>query len=337
MSLIHVQNLTKQFVQYKRKAGIWGSIRGLFHRESSLVEAVKEISFDIKKGEFVGFVGPNGAGKTTTLKMLSGILTPTTGEATVMGFTPWKRADEFKRRFALVMGQKNQLWWDLPVVESLEFNRVMYDIPKTTYTSQKDTLVKLLNIEHVLETQVRKLSLGERMKCELAAALLHRPEVLFLDEPTIGLDVVSQQNIREFLRSYNKEEGATIILTSHYMEDIRRLCERVIIISTGMILYDGDYQRLVEHFADSKLIEMSFREEVSRSEVERFGELVEYSKTLCKLAVPRNEVREKTAQLLEHLPIEDISIREESMEDIVSDIFQGKKLAPHDNPPRQIP
>lgn len=321
MPIITVKNLTKSFEYEKRATGFVNTVKNLFHRKTYTLDAVKNIFFEIAQGEFIGFVGPNGAGKTTTLKMLSGILHPTSGEVSVLGHVPWKREPTFQKQFSLVMGQKNQLWWDLPAIESFEFNRAVYEIPTKVYEHQKNRLVELLNIEGVLETPVRKLSLGERMKCELAAALLHKPSVLFLDEPTIGLDVVSQKNIRDFLTHYNREEGATIILTSHYMEDIRRLCDRVIIIDHGVIIYDGAYRDLVERYADTKTIEMTFGEKIERRDLEKFGTLTEYREGFGKLIVARNRVTEVTTAVLKELPIDDISIHEESMEEIVREIF----------------
>lgn len=320
---IRVKNLRKVFEQDRRAPGFTGALKGLFLREKIEIEAVKGISFEIREGEFVGFVGPNGAGKTTTLKMLSGILHPTSGEAEVLGFIPWKRQHAFQRQFSLVMGQKNQLWWDLPVTESFEFNRAVYEIPQNIFNEQKEKLVALLEISHLLETQVRKLSLGERMKCELACALLHKPKVLFLDEPTIGLDVVSQKNIRDFLTAYNRTERATIILTSHYMEDIRRLCKRVMIIDHGELIYDGDYRELITKHADTKTIEMILSEPVPRPALERFGTITDFRDTSCRLTVPRKRITEVTTELLKEFPVDDISIHEETMEEVVRGIFEN--------------
>ncbi|MEK7145701.1 MAG: ABC transporter ATP-binding protein, partial [Patescibacteria group bacterium] len=261
--IIQVRELSKNFVSFKKGEGLKASIKDFFQREKVLKEAVKKVSFDIEEGEFVGFLGPNGAGKTTTLKMLTGILTPTSGEAEVLGFTPWKRKLAFKKQFSLVMGQKNQLWWDLPPLDSYELFRHMYEIPYDEYKKSLHFLTDLLDIGASLETQTRKLSLGERMKAELIGALLHKPKVLFLDEPTIGLDVVSQKAIREFLKDYNRETKATIILTSHYMEDIKRLCPRVLIIHEGIILYDGDTSMLNKKFAQNKAIDVNFSRSVN--------------------------------------------------------------------------
>src|SRR5271163_1435021 len=234
---IHVQKLTKVYRTYQKEAGFWGALRGLVHRRYKETAAAKEVTFSVNEGELVGFLGPNGAGKTTVLKMLSGLLYPTSGEATVLGFRPWQRQNDFKRQFALILGQKNQLWWDLPASESLELNRVIYGIEPAAAQKTIDELTELLDVRDKLDVMVRELSRGERMKMELIAALLHRPRVLFLDEPTIGLDVVSQKNVRQFLREYNRKHRVTILLTSHYMADIKELCERVVVIHRGSKIY----------------------------------------------------------------------------------------------------
>jgi ABC-2 type transport system ATP-binding protein len=239
MSAIIVKNLTRRFTTHVKQPGFAGALRGLVKREYKTKVAVQDLSFVIEPGEFVGFLGPNGAGKTTTLKILSGVLHPTSGEATVLGYTPWLRQPELQRRFSLVLGQKNQLWWDLPALDSFLLNRDIYDIDHKIFDTKVAELTELLALKEILHVPVRKLSLGERMKCEIAASLLHAPEVLFLDEPTIGLDVVSQLRIREFLRDYNERTGITVILTSHYMSDIEALCKRVMVIDGGRAVFDG--------------------------------------------------------------------------------------------------
>src|SRR6187401_3611084 len=244
MSVIETQGLTKVYRTYKKAPGLWGAIKGLGHREYEEVRAVDGVSFSIKEGEFVGFLGPNGAGKTTTLKMLSGLIYPTSGTARVAGYDPTKRENAYRRLFALVLGQKNQLWWDLPAIESFNLLRAIYAIPEAEFKGTLDELVVLLDVQPKLNVMVRELSLGERMKMELIAALLHRPRVLFIDEPTIGLDVVSQRAVRQFLRDYNRKHRVTILLTSHYMADIKELCERVIVIHKGTKIYDGALDRL---------------------------------------------------------------------------------------------
>ncbi|MDP3043244.1 MAG: ABC transporter ATP-binding protein [bacterium] len=250
MPIIEVKNLSKTYEYYKKQPGLLASVKGLFRREKLYVEAVKEINFNIEEGELVGFLGPNGAGKTTTLKMLSGILYPSGGEARVLGHIPWKRQKEYQKQFALVMGQKNQLWWDLPAMESFILNKEIYEVPDKEFKYNLAELTELLDVKDILDIQVRKLSLGQRMKCELIAALLHKPKVLFLDEPTIGLDVVAQKNTRDFIKKYNKEKKTTIILTSHYMKDISQLCQRVIIIDLGRIIYDGRLDDLIKKYAE---------------------------------------------------------------------------------------
>ncbi|MEK7529145.1 MAG: ABC transporter ATP-binding protein [Patescibacteria group bacterium] len=324
MSIIHVKNLSKTFESYKKEPGLIGSIKGLFSSETIYSQAVKDISFDIAEGEFIGFVGPNGAGKTTTLKMLSGILYPTSGDVEVLGFKPFKRAPEFQKQFGLVMGQKNQLWWDLPARESFILNKAIYEVSDHDYKKTLDELTDILDVEDFLDIQVRKLSLGQRMKCELIAALLHSPRILFLDEPTIGLDVVSQRNIREFLSEYNRSRKTTIILTSHYMEDIRRLCKRVIIIDHGSIIYDGDYKNLTEKYAGDKTIHVSFSDAVLENDLKSLGRTTMANSTSAKINVPRKDIAAITNRLLIGFPVDDISISEESIEKIISDIFEGK-------------
>src|SRR5882757_6317665 len=242
--MIEVENLTRVFRTYKKQPGFWGGVKGLFHREFEETRAADNISFSIAEGELVGFLGPNGAGKTTTLKMLSGLIYPTSGTARVAGYDPTKRENAYRRLFALVLGQKNQLWWDLPAIESFLLLRHIYGLPADQFKTSLDELVTLLDVRHKLNVMVRELSLGERMKMELIAALLHRPRVLFLDEPTIGLDVVSQKNVRSFLRDYNRRHRVTILLTSHYMADIKELCDRVVVIHKGKKIYDGALDRL---------------------------------------------------------------------------------------------
>ena len=324
MPIIQVKNLTKTYEYYKKPAGLWNSVRGLFHREKLFAEAVKKINFTINEGELVGFLGPNGAGKTTTLKMLSGIIYPTAGEAKVLGFTPWKRQKQFQKQFALVMGQKNQLWWDLPAMESFILNKEIYEVPDKQFKATLDELVELLDIKDILDVPVRKLSLGQRMKCELVAALLHSPKVLFLDEPTIGLDVVSQNNIREFLKKYNQQRKTTIILTSHYMEDVEALCERVIIINHGVIGYDGGLKKLLDEHIDHKILEVTFTEKMDKNSLQSFGEIKEFDLQRVVLAVPKNNAKNVAAQMLQTLPVDDILINEVPIDEVIRKIFTTK-------------
>src|SRR5947208_12343927 len=258
MSVIEVQGLTKSFRTYKKNPGLSGAIKGLFHREYDMTLAVKDVSFSVEEGELVGFLGPNGAGKTTTLKMLSGLLYPTSGSAKVLGYVPWERKDGYRRQFALLLGQKNQLWWDLPASESFELNSRIYGLSAETMQRTVAEMSDLLKVSDKLNVSVRELSLGERAKMELIASLLHQPKVLFLDEPTIGLDVVSQKTVREFLREHNAKHKTTILLTSHYMTDIQELCERVIIIDRGAISFDGRLSEVVDRFAAFKFITIQF-------------------------------------------------------------------------------
>ncbi len=325
MSIIEVQHLSKTYEYYRKQAGLLNSVKSLFHREKLFTEAVKDISISINEGELVGFLGPNGAGKTTTLKMLSGILYPTKGTATVLGHTPWKREPTFQKQFALVMGQKNQLWWDLPAMESFLLNKEIYEVPDADFTKTLDELTELLDIKHILDIQVRKLSLGERMKCELAAALLHSPKVLFLDEPTIGLDVVSQNNIREFLKKYNREKKITIILTSHYMDDVAALCERVVIINFGQLIYDGSLRALLDKHVDHKIIEMTFTEPVTKTKLQKFGRIKEWAEQRAILEVPKIEVKTVATDILRELPVDDILINEISVDDVIRNIFSAHR------------
>src|SRR3974390_1267103 len=289
---IEVTGLTKAFRTYKKQPGFSGALKGLFRRTYEQTIAVKDVSFAIQPGELVGFLGPNGAGKTTTLKMLSGLLYPTSGSARVLGYTPWERDDGYRRQFALLLGQKNQLWWDLPARESLELNAKIYGISDAALERTLGEMTELLAVRDKLNVAVRELSLGERMKLELIASLLHQPKVLFLDEPTIGLDVVSQKTVREFLREYNAKQKTTMLLTSHYMGDIQELCERVIIIDHGTIFFDGLLSKVVDRFADSKLItiECAGTFNPPAAELAKYGEVVEQHPGRIQFKVKREKV-----------------------------------------------
>jgi ABC-2 type transport system ATP-binding protein len=323
MPLIEVQALTKAFRTYKKEPGLRGAVRGLFHRRYEQTIAVDQVSFTVEEGELVGFLGPNGAGKTTTLKMLSGLLHPTGGSARVLGFVPWERQDGYRRQFALLLGQKNQLWWDLPARESLELNGMIYGLPAAAFKRTVDELTGLLAVRDKLDVMVRELSLGERMKMELIAALLHQPKVLFLDEPTIGLDVVSQKTVREFLRLYNSRQKTTILLTSHYMTDIQELCQRVIIIDKGKISFDGRLGEIIDRFADFKILTISWQTGASFPAVDfsRYGELVENSANRIQLKVKRDHVIAVCKELLDKVPVNDIDIQEVPIEDVIRQIF----------------
>ena len=323
MPVIEVSGLTKTFHTYKKRPGFRGAIRGLFHREYEQVPAVSDVRFTIEPGELVGFLGPNGAGKTTTLKMLAGLLYPTSGEAKVLGHVPWERKDAYRRQFALVLGQKNQLWWDLPARESLELNAKIYGIPADRFERTVAEMSELLVVRDKLNISVRELSLGERMKMELIASLLHQPKVLFLDEPTIGLDVVSQKTVREFLRQYNTTNQTTILLTSHYMADIEALCKRVIIIDHGKIFFDGKLSEVVDRFADFKhiTIHCDGADKCPDEGLQKYGEVIEKTADSVKLKVKRDRVIAACKGLLDELPVRDIDIEEVPIEEVIRQIF----------------
>ncbi|GIV10878.1 MAG: ABC transporter [Fimbriimonadales bacterium] len=327
MSAIVVKRLSKTYHTFKRPPGLCSAVKSLFRRERHEVHAVRDISFTIEEGELVGFLGPNGAGKTTTLKMLSGIIFPTSGEARVLGYVPWERRPEMQRQIALVMGQKMQLWWDLPPYESYILLKALYEVPDDEFERRVNELAEMLEIKHVLNTQVRRLSLGERMKCELLAALLHRPRVLFLDEPTIGLDVVSQKRIREFLREYNRRERTTILLTSHYMQDVQELAQRVLIIHHGQLIFDDTLRALVERYSPSKALRLQFERPVPAETLGRFGRVVRAEGLEAVLEAPREQVSQIASTVLQELPVHDITIEEVDVDEIIRDIFAGKREA----------
>lgn len=323
--MIEVENLTRVFRTYKKQPGFWGGVKGLVKREFEEIAAAKDISFTIKEGEFVGFLGPNGAGKTTTLKMLSGLIYPTSGKARVAGFDPTKRENAYRRLFALVLGQKNQLWWDLPAIESFLLLRHIYGLPADQWQETLDELVDLLGVREKLNVMVRELSLGERMKMELIAALLHRPRVLFLDEPTIGLDVISQRAVRSFLRSYNKKYKVTILLTSHYMADIQELCDRVIVIHKGSKIYDGDLNLLETGSAGTRQkIVTVLPEDDSFPEDWQSAYGVTTREDLGKIVVraPGSQIVQVSQEILTQGPVADITIEDVPLEDVIADLFE---------------
>ena len=323
--VIQVSHLTKQYSVVKKEEGLVGSLRSLVARKSELVTAVNDVSFTIDQGELVGFIGPNGAGKTTTLKCLSGLLYPTSGSVSVLGCAPFARDEQFLKHISLVMGQKNQLWWDLPAVETFALNREIYEIPEDQYRKTLHALTDLLDVASLLHVPVRKLSLGERMKMELIAALIHRPQVLFLDEPTIGLDVVMQKKMRDFLKEYNATYKSTILLTSHYMEDVRQLAKRVIIIDHGSILYDGKLDSLVKKFAKYKTLSIVLESYVPPAQFEPIGQIVSYDFPRIVIRVPRSASNVAAAQVLEKFPVEDLTVEEPDMEDIIRDVFTKER------------
>ena len=321
MPSIITSHLTKDYRVPEKDPGLLGSLRSLFNRRWREIRAVNNISFTIEEGELVGFLGVNGAGKTTTLKMLSGLLTPSSGKALVLGHSPSKRETAFQNKFSLVMGQRTQLWWELPAQETLRLNQVIYGLSDADYKRNLDELVELLELADCLAVPVKKLSLGQRMRAELAAALLHRPSLLLLDEPTLGLDVVMQKKVRTFIRQYNQRHKATILLTSHNMDDVVELCPRVIIIERGALLYDGRLDRLVAQYADHKVIRVVFEHETEASLLEGLGRIVEKGDLRAVIEVPRNQVSQRAAELLKSLPVADLTIEEASIDDIVRKIF----------------
>jgi ABC-2 type transport system ATP-binding protein len=326
MSTISVSHLSKHFRIYKKEPGIMGSIRSFFKRTYEISKAVDDISFTIEQGELVGFIGPNGAGKTTTLKCLSGLIYPTSGKISVLGYTPFDRNHDYLRSISLVMGQKSQLWWDLPPIESYLLFKELYDISDTRFKETLDELVELLDLKDILQVQVRKLSLGQRMKCELVAQLLHSPKILFLDEPTIGLDIVMQQKIRSFVRQYNKKYNATIILTSHYMDDVKELCKRIIIINHGKLLFDGSLADIISKHTQLKRISIVFEKEISRPELEKQGSLISYDGHNAVIEIKKERAPEVASFILSHYPVADLTIEEPQIEEIISTIFSSEKV-----------
>jgi ABC-2 type transport system ATP-binding protein len=321
MAIIEADGLSKTYRVFQKREGVLGALRGLFHREYKEVRAVDRVSFTIEPGEMVAFLGPNGAGKTTTLKMLSGLIDPSSGSASVLGFTPWKRDDAFRRRFALVMGQKNQLWWDLPASDSFMLHKEIYSIPEAQFQSTLDELTELLEVKHLTRQAVRELSLGERMKMELIAALLHQPSVLLLDEPTIGLDVVAQVRIQNCLREYHKRRGVTVILTSHYMRDVEALCDRVLVITRGKLVYDGLLSGIHDRFAGMKLVRLEFFESVPEG-LERYGEISRIEGPVVDLKVDRDRVAEALAAILDGHAVADLSVQDPPLEQVIARVFE---------------
>jgi ABC-2 type transport system ATP-binding protein len=323
MPIIEARGLTKTYRVFQKKEGLLGALRGLYRREYKEVRAVDDVSFTIEPGEMVAFLGPNGAGKTTTLKMLSGLIYPTSGSAEVLGFVPWERADAFRRRFALVMGQKNQLWWDLPAADSFQLHREIYSLPAAEFQATLGELTELLGVEKLTRQAVRELSLGERMKMELIAALLHRPQLLLLDEPTIGLDVVAQVKIQECLKEYHARRGVTMLLTSHYMRDVEALCQRVLVIAHGRLIYDGDLSGLAEQFGHAKLVKLEFACPEAPADLERFGEVTRREGPSADLKVDRSRVAEVLGAILDVYPVADLSVQDPPLELVIARVFEG--------------
>ena len=322
MAAIKIENLCKTFEYYVKGQGLQGSVRNLFFRKKLKKEAVKDLNFTVQQGEIVGFLGPNGAGKTTSLKMLSGILHPSSGRAEVLGYTPWERKNDFKRRISIIMGQKNQLWWDLPAIDSMNLNKQIYQIDEGKYKQRLAEMTVLLNVEKLLNIQVRRLSLGERMKMEIIAALLHQPEVLFLDEPTIGLDIISQKGIREFLKKYNAATGVTILLTSHYMDDISDLCRRSVVINHGEVIYDAETEQIRGRLGNKKLVKLKL-EAAAEMDFSEYGIVRERQENEIILEVEKEKVKEIIKELLTKYMVTDFSVEDVPLEEGVAALYQA--------------
>jgi ABC-2 type transport system ATP-binding protein len=332
MSIIEIENLNKSYRVYQKQEGVFASIRGLFRREYREIQAVRNINFSVEQGEFVAFLGPNGAGKTTTLKLLSGVINPTTGNVRVLGHVPWHRENQYRRRFALVMGQKNQLWWDLPAIESFRLNQQIYAIPVRKYEQTRNELTELLDVAHLLRQPVRELSLGERMKMELIAALLHQPEVLFLDEPTIGLDVVAQHKIQQFLSQYQRDKQNTILLTSHYMKDIEALCKRVVIIANGSIYHDGSLAEIIDRFSGDKIVTLDLADAKSFADLQSVPNLIEANPPRIRFRVPRDQVGKRLSEILSKHAVDDIEVEDPPLEEVISKVFSEAAKNSHPEP-----
>ena len=326
MPVIEAKGLTKTFRVYRKKEGLLGALRGLVRREYRQIHAVENVSFTIEPGEIVAFLGPNGAGKTTTLKLLSGLLFPTSGSAQVLGFTPWERADAFRRRFALVMGQKNQLWWDLPAGDSFELHREIYSLPKDRFNRTLGELTELFQVEQLARQPVRELSLGERMKMELIAALLHEPQLLLLDEPTIGLDVVAQVTIQRCMKEYNAKRGVTMLLTSHYMRDVEALCSRAMIIHHGRLIYDGALAGIIEQFGQAKLVRLQFAGETTPDGLEQFGEVAGREGPVADLRVDRGQVAQVLSAILDRYTLADVTVHDPPLDQVIARVFEEGKV-----------
>src|SRR5205085_1984336 len=323
--VIAVQHLVKEYRVHRRDPGLRAALRSLVRRRMETVRAVDDVTFEVAAGERVGFLGPNGAGKTTTLKVLSGLLHPTDGRVSVAGFTPRERARGFLEQITLVMGQKQQLLWDLPPSETFLLNRAIYDIPKRQYDATMAELTELLDLGPLLGKPTRQLSLGERMKCELAVALLHRPKVLFLDEPTIGLDVSMQATVRGFVRAYNERFGATVLLTSHYMEDVAALCPRVMVIDKGRMIYDGSLPELVRRVRPDKRVILRLSRPVERRDLEALGTVVEHRDAEAIVQVSQDALQAAVARALSSLPLTDLAVEDPPLEEVMRDLFaQGR-------------
>ena len=334
---VRVSGLTKTYTVSEKQPGLMGSVRSFFHRQSKSVHAVQDVSFQLEPGEMVGFLGPNGAGKTTTLKMLSGLLHPSQGTVEVAGSEPRRRQTDFLRSITRVMGQKQQLIWDLPAHDTFLVNQAIYEIPDDVYKATLREFSEVLELDGLLNKQVRKLSLGERMKCELAAALLHRPSVLFLDEPTIGLDVNMQVNVREFVREYNRRHGATVMLTSHYMADVTALAKRILVIDAGRLVFDGDLEGLVERGSAVKTVKLQLGRPASAEQLGSYGTLLRLDGLNAELSIPRSQVSAQAGRLLNELEVADLTVEDPPIEEIIGRLFGQQNAAAEPSPERSSP
>jgi ABC-2 type transport system ATP-binding protein len=323
-AMIQVENLAKSFRVHQKEPGLMGSVRSLFKRDWVDKHALKGVSLNVKAGEIVGLVGANGAGKTTLVKALAGIIHPTSGSAKVLGFTPWERENDFRRQIALIMGQKAQLWWDLPAADCFLLLREIYQIPKAKFEASLDFLTRTLDVKDQLKIQIRRLSLGERMKMELIAALLHQPKVVFLDEPTIGLDLTAQRAIREFILHYSKDHKPAMILTSHYMEDIERLCERIVIIREGAFVYDGALSGISKEFGAHKVITARLAKTTAQQLPASLGEVVSRTDDAIKVKVSREKIPEAASEILRLFPVADLGIEEEDIGTLIESLIKGR-------------
>jgi len=324
MSIVSVNNLSRSFQVFDKKPGLFASIKSIYNRPERTVHAVEDISFEINKGELVGFIGPNGAGKTTTLKCLSGLLYPSSGDINILGFKPSDRKYNYLRQIGFVMGQKNQLWWDIPPQETFLLNKEIYDIADNDYQKRLDFFIETLDIKNVISVQTKKLSLGQRMKCEFVAALLHNPKVLFLDEPTIGLDVVASQKIRQFIKKINQEYKTTIILTSHNMNDVEELCHRVILIDRGQIKFDGQLSELTSKYTELKILRFTFETKVPKSTISKFGEIVDGNLLAYTIKVTKDKYLGVASEILSSFPVTDLNIEDTPIEDVIRQIYTDR-------------
>jgi ABC-2 type transport system ATP-binding protein len=321
MPIIQARALSKTYRVFQKTPGLWGAVRSLVRRQYKEVHAVADVTFDVEPGEMVAFLGPNGAGKTTTLKMLSGLIYPTTGTASVLGFVPWDRPDAFRRQFSLVMGQKNQLWWDLPAADSFQLHREIYSLDRDAFTRTLGQLTELFGVGSLVKQPVRELSLGERMKMELIAALLHEPRLLLLDEPTIGLDVVAQVAIQHCLREYNAQRGVTMLLTSHYMRDVEALCSRVLVIAHGRLVHDGPLAGIIERFGRDKQVRLQFLGESVPADLSQYGEFTA-SGPVAELKLEREKVAGVLASILDRYTVIDVSVQDTPLDRVIARVFE---------------